>query len=110
MNRVALACENGSISEVFGKTEEFLLLDLEDGKVLRQQNITVSRDWYQSIAEYLIEQQTDVVICGAIGRGARSTFAGANVKVYGGVTGEIGKITEDYLKGNLVFNPMAGMT
>ncbi len=110
MTRVALAFDNGSVSEVFGKTEAFRLYDIEDGKIVRDQLIQVSREWYQSIAEHLIEQEADVVICGSIGRGARSTFAGAGTKVYGGVTGTAEQTMQDYLSGNLVFNPMAGMT
>ncbi|MCR5487691.1 MAG: dinitrogenase iron-molybdenum cofactor biosynthesis protein [Lachnospiraceae bacterium] len=110
MQRVALSYEDGHVSESFGNAKEFRLYDIEYGKIIRQQSVKVSQDWYQSIAEYLVGQETDVVICGQIGRGARSTFAGAGVKVYGGVTGDADKTMKDFLDGSLVFNPMAGMT
>ena len=47
----------------------------------------------------------DVLICGGIGGGAQIALAEAEIKLYGGVSGDADEAVNAYLEGKLDFNP-----
>ncbi len=106
--RIALAYKDGNVAD-FKEAEEFGLYDIENGKINLAQNISVRKDWYMSASEFLAEQESDAVICGNIGRGARASFKEAGIVVYGGVEGKADDAIKAFIDGTLSFDPLAGM-
>ena len=45
------------------------------------------------------------MICGGIGSGARNALKSFDIQLYSGVIGNCDEVIENYLTGNLVFNP-----
>ncbi|MBO5704521.1 MAG: NifB/NifX family molybdenum-iron cluster-binding protein [Alphaproteobacteria bacterium] len=54
---------------------------------------------------FLSLKKVDVLICGGIGGGAQMALSNAGIILYGGVKGFADDAVNDYLKGNLIFNP-----
>ena len=58
-----------------------------------------------ALSGFLSQGEVDVLICGGIGGGAQSALAEAEIKLYGGVSGDADEAVNAYLEGKLDFNP-----
>ena len=103
--RIAVTYENGQVFQHFGHTEKFKIYDTEDGKILSSQVVSTNGQGHGALAEVLHALQTDVLICGGIGGGARNALDAAGIKLYGGVTGDADAAVAALLGGNLAYNP-----
>ena len=103
--RIAVTYENGEIFQHFGHTEQFKLYDVQDGKVLSSQVVDTNGSGHGALAGILTALKVDVLICGGIGGGARAALEAANIKLYGGVSGQADQAVEALLAGTLDFNP-----
>ena len=106
--RIAVADNEGKVAD-FKDAGIFLLFDIENKNVTLGQSVTVSKDWYMSVPEFLAEEETDAVICKGIGRGARASFREAGIEVYGGVDDSCENAVKGFIEGRLNFNPLAGL-
>ncbi len=103
--RIAVTYENGEIFQHFGHTEEFKIYDIENGKVVSTQIADTNGNGHGALAGMLSSLNVDMLICGGIGGGAQAALAGANIKLYGGVSGNADAAVEAFLADNLEFNP-----
>ncbi len=103
--RIAVAYDNGEIFQHFGRTEQFKVYDIEDGKVTSSKIVGTNGQGHGALAGVLGELGADVLICGGIGAGAQNAVSMAGVKLYGGVTGSADEAVSAYLSGSLDFNP-----
>jgi predicted Fe-Mo cluster-binding NifX family protein len=94
--------EGATVSQHFGHTPEFLIVTINDGKI-------VSREVYQSPGHEpgllpRIMQQFGVthVIAGGLGNKAREMFNERNITVISGVTGSIDDAVRALVEGRLV--------
>ena len=58
-----------------------------------------------ALSGFLSQGEVDVLICGGIGGGAQIALAEAEIKLYGGVSGDADEAVNAYLEGKLDFNP-----
>lgn len=103
--RIAVTYENGEIFQHFGHTEEFKVYEVEDGKVVSGEVVSTNGNGHGALAGVLTALNADVLICGGIGGGAQVALANAGIKLYGGVSGNADKAVEQFIAGNLEFNP-----
>lgn len=103
--RIAVAYDNGEIFQHFGRTEQFKVYDIEDGKVTSSKIVGTNGQGHGALAGVLGTIGADVLICGGIGAGAQNAVSMAGVKLYGGVTGSADEAVSAYLSGSLDFNP-----
>ncbi len=103
--RIAVTYENGSIFQHFGHTEQFKVYDVENGEIVNESVIDSNGAGHGALADMLSAINTDVLICGGIGGGAQMALAKANIKFYGGVSGNADEAVKAYIAGNLEFNP-----
>lgn len=103
--RIAVAYDNGEIFQHFGRTEQFKVYDIEDGKVTSSKIVGTNGQGHGALAGVLGELGADVLICGGIGAGAQNAVSMVGVKLYGGVTGSADEAVSAYLSGSLDFNP-----
>ena len=82
--RIAVTYENGQISQHFGRTEQFKLYDVDDGKIINEQLVGTMGAGHGALAGFLKNAQTDVLICGGIGGGAQMAMQEAGIALYGG--------------------------
>ncbi len=103
--RIAVTYENGMIFQHFGHTQQFKVYDVQDGKVVSTQVVDTNGSGHGALAGVLNALNADILICGGIGGGAQMALAAANIRLYGGVSGEADEAVEALLAGQLDFNP-----
>ena len=79
--KIAVTYENGNVFQHFGRTEQFKVYDIVDGKVAGVQ----------------------VLSCGGIGAGAQAALAQSGIQLYGGVSGNADEAVDAFLAGNLAY-------
>ena len=65
--KIAVTYDNGNVFQHFGKTENFKVYQVEDGKVLSSEVMSSNGTGHGALAGLLAEQGVDVLICGGIG-------------------------------------------
>lgn len=102
--RIAVTYENGQIFQHFGRTENFKVYDVEDGKVISSEVIGNNGTGHGALAGLLAGKGVDVLICGGIGGGAQMALAQAGVKLYGGCSGTADDAVAALLAGDLAYS------
>lgn len=104
---IAVAYENGEVSQHYGQCKSFKIYEVSEGAVIDSAVVTAIDNGHEELAAYLLDYNTDALICGGIGDGARSPLDDAGIQVYTGVTGSADKSIEDFLSGALKYDPAA---
>lgn len=103
--RIAVTYENGNIFQHFGRTEQFKLYDVEDGKIVKTEVVSTNGSGHGALAGVLSAAKADVLICGGIGGGAQRALAESGIELYGGVSGDANQAVNAFVAGNLAFDP-----
>ncbi len=103
--KIAVTYENGNIFQHFGRTEQFKVYDITDGKVKNAEIVGTNGNGHGALAGILSELKVDTLICGGIGAGAQAALSNASITIYGGVSGSADKAVEALLMGKLNYNP-----
>lgn len=85
--RVATTYDNGNIFMHFGRSEQFKIYDIQDGKVLNEQVVGTGGTGHGALAGLLANGGVDTLICGGIGGGAINALTQAGITVYAGAQG-----------------------
>lgn len=99
--RVAVTYDNGNVFEHFGRTEEFKVYDIEDGKVINSQVVGTNGEGCGALAGILNVAQVDVLICGGIGGGAQRALQEAGIRLCAGVSGNTDEAIKAFINGTL---------
>lgn len=102
--KIAVSYENGEVFQHFGHTKEFKLYTVEDGKVIAEEIVPTMGSGHGLLADLLLLNGVNVVICGGIGGGARAALAEKGIALRGGVTGSADEAVRAYLAGTLQFD------
>ena len=105
--KVAVTYEAGQVYQHFGHCAEFMIYELEDGRILSSDLVNTQGQGHSALAGFLKELQVNVLICGGIGGCARCALDAAGIAIYGGVHGDVEDAVVDFLAGNLHFDPNA---
>ena len=100
--KIAVTYDNGNVFQHFGKTENFKVYQVEDGKVLSSEVMSSNGTGHGALAGLLAEQGVDVLICGGIGGGAKDALTEAGITLCAGAEGNTDQAVEAYLAGELV--------
>ena len=103
--RVATTYDNGNIFMHFGRSEQFKIYDIQDGKVLNEQVVGTGGTGHGALAGLLANGGVDTLICGGIGGGAQMALSQAGIKLYGGVTGKADDAVNALLNNKLNYDP-----
>lgn len=102
--RIAVTYENGQIFQHFGRTEQFKLYDVADGKIINEQVVGTNGAGHGALAGFLKNAKVDVLICGGIGGGAQMAMQEAGISLYGGNMGGADEAVKAFLAQTLVQN------
>ena len=102
--KIAVTYENGNVFQHFGRTENFKIYDVENGKVTASSIINTSGNGHGALAGFLKSYNVDTLICGGIGAGAKSALAEAEITFYGGVLGNTDQAVNDLLDNKLNYD------
>ena len=99
--RVAVTYDNGNVFGHFGRTEQFKVYDIEDGKVVNSQILGTNGEGCGALAGILNIAKVDVLICGGIGGGAQRALQEAGIKLYAGASGNTDAAVDALIAGTL---------
>ena len=99
--RVATTYDNGNIFMHFGRSEQFKIYDIQDGKVLNEQVVGTGGTGHGALAGLLANGGVDTLICGGIGGGAINALTQAGITVYAGAQGNCDACVEALIAGTL---------
>lgn len=100
--KLAVTYANGEVFQHFGKTENFKIYEIEDGKVVSSEVIGNDGLGHEALAGLLADKDVKVLICGGMGQGAKDALSEAGLEVYSGAVGDADAAVEAYLKGELI--------
>ena len=103
--RIAVTYADGMIFQHFGHTQQFKVYEVCDGSIVSSEVVDTHGSGHGALAGVLSALNADVLICGGIGGGAQMALAQAGIQLYGGCFGHADTAVEDFLAGNLRFNP-----
>lgn len=99
--RVAVTYDNGNVFGHFGRTEQFKVYDIEDGKVVNSQIFGTNGEGCGALAGILNIANVDALICGGIGGGAQRALQEAGIKLYAGASGNTDVVVDALIAGTL---------
>ena len=99
--RVATTYDNGNIFMHFGRSEQFKIYDIQDGKVLNEQVVGTGGTGHGALAGLLANGGVDTLICGGIGGGAINALTQTGITVYAGAQGNCDACVEALIAGTL---------
>ena len=103
--KLAVTYENGEVFQHFGRTEQFKIYDIEDGKIVSSEVVGNNGFGHGSLAGYLKSLGVTTLICGGIGGGARNMLGDAGITVYPGAFGNADKQVDAFIEGSLNYDP-----
>ena len=99
--RVAVTYDNGNVFGHFGRTEQFKVYDIEDGKIVNSQILGTNGEGCGALAGILNIAKVDALICGGIGGGAQRALQEAGIKLYAGACGNTDAAVDALIAGTL---------
>ena len=100
--KIAVTYEDGNVFQHFGRTENFKVYDVEDGKVVSAEVMGSDGVGHEALAWLLKDSGIDALICGGMGQGAQDALAEAGIEVCAGAEGDADAAVEAFLRGELV--------
>lgn len=100
--KIAVTYDNGNIFQHFGRTENFKVYEVEDGRVVSSRVIGSNGIGHGALAGLLADNTIEVLICGGLGGGAMNALMNAGITVVAGAEGDADAAVESYLRGELV--------
>ena len=105
--KIAVTYENGQVFQHFGKTQQFKIYDIQQGKVGPSLVTGTGGQGHGALAGLLRALGISVLICGGIGPGAQEALKSLDITVIPGITGDADQAVQDFVDGKLVPNTEA---
>lgn len=99
--RIAVASEGTKITEHFGHCINFMVYDVENGKIVKEVSTPNPGHKPGFLPNFLADMGVNVIISGGMGGGAVDIFNERDVEVVIGIPGDSKTAVEKYLKGEL---------
>lgn len=101
MMKIAVASDNGKVTEHFGHCESFLLFEVKNGEILARETVANPGHRPGYLPNFLAGRGVNVIISGGMGGGAVAIFNERNVEVIVGARGDAEEAVNAYMKGML---------
>lgn len=103
--RIAVTYENEQVFQHFGHTEQFKIYETLESKIIDSKIIGTNGQGHEALAGFLKNNNVEILICGGIGGGAINALTEAEIKYYGGVSGNADQAVQKFLENKLEYNP-----
>lgn len=101
--KIAVPMAQGELCSHFGHCEVFGVVDVEDGKVIKEEYLTPPPHAPGVIPNWLADQKVNVVLTGGMGPMAQNLMRQNGIEVITGVSGgSLSNVIDAYLKNELV--------
>ncbi len=99
--KVAVTCFHDEVFAHFGRTPEFAIYQVEDGKIVKEERVAAPAEGHGALVGFLKTQNVNTLICGGIGGGAVNALRAAGIEVFTGASGKVREQAESLLAGQL---------
>ena len=99
--KIAIPVFHTKISPRFDQTQGFVLLEIEDAKVISSENLATKGWPVIEKLKQIVHLEVDTVICGAIDRASLQYLSLNRVRIYSWVTGEVDDAVACFLNNNM---------
>lgn len=99
--KIAVTYENGQVFQHFGRTEQFKVYEVEDGRIVSSQVMSTNGTGHEALADFLAGNDIATVICGGVGGGMMQALNIVGIEVCAGVQGDADAAVQAYLNGEL---------
>ncbi len=99
--RIAIALEGEEVSQHFGHTTHFCIIELEAGKSIQTEKLSLQDGDCHTIPVFLQQNQINKLVVGGIGQGAVERLQEANIGVICGAQGTLASVIEALEENNL---------
>lgn len=96
--RIAIATDKGFVSAHFGRCPSYTIVDIEEGKVTKSEEIANPGHSPGFLPGFLADKGVSVVIAGGMGPRAKGHFAENNIQVITGVQGKVEEVIERFVR------------
>ncbi len=108
MEKIVAGVDGRTISPYFGRSKQFLVFDVEDGKIVKVETFkNPGHTLISNPPKFVSKLGVAAVIGGTVGRIAFNIMKKHGIKVIAGASGDAIKAVEEYLKGRLVLDESA---
>ena len=101
MIKIAVASEGKNVTEHFGHCANFLIYNVENGKIANEESIPSPGHKPGFLPNFLADRGVNVIISGGMGGGAVTIFNERNIEVIVGARGDAEEAVKAYMKGTL---------
>lgn len=101
MMKIAVASENGMVTEHFGHCQGFIIFDTENNQIIKKETVENPGHRPGFLPNFLNDMGVNVIISGGMGNGAIDIFNEKDIEVIVGASGNSKTAVENYLKGSL---------
>jgi len=99
--KIAVASENGMVTEHFGYCEGFNIFETENNQIVKSESVLSPGHSPGVLPNMLNDMGVNVIIAGGMGGGAVEIFNAKGIEVILGAKGSAEAATNSYLKGEL---------
>ncbi|OPX91585.1 NifB/NifX family molybdenum-iron cluster-binding protein [Pelotomaculum sp. PtaB.Bin117] len=101
--KIAMPYNHGRLNEHFGISQEFVVFNVEDGKINGKQVISSStlQHNHGGLADLFTREGVKVIIAGGIGPPMLNALQSVGFEVVTGASGDAEKVASDFLSGQL---------
>ena len=103
--KLAVTYENGMVFQHFGKCQNFLIANIEEGQMIQKSLLPSNGQGHGALVSLLKAADVDVLICGGCGEGARKALKEAQITVISGAIGNAEVAIDAYRNGALNDQP-----
>ena len=100
--KIAVSCNGSNIWAHFGHCENFMMFDVEGGKIVSSESVPNPGHKPGFLPNFLADRGANVIISGGMGGGAVDIFNERGVEVVVGASGDAKAAVEAYLRGELI--------
>jgi predicted Fe-Mo cluster-binding NifX family protein len=99
--RIAISTEGEFVSAHFGRCPSFTLVDIENGKLIKKEEVVNPGHQPGAIPQFLHQKGANCIIAGGMGMRAISFFEEYGIQAIVGISGKIDDAIEQIKKGSL---------
>lgn len=99
--KIAISTDSGFVSAHFGRCPVFTIAEIEDGKVLKVEEINNPGHQPGFLPVFLAEQGVKYIVCGGMGNKAQALFVEKEITPIIGVSGKINEVIDEFAQGRL---------
>jgi predicted Fe-Mo cluster-binding NifX family protein len=99
--RIAISTDGEFVSAHFGRCPTFSIIEIENGKIVKQESIENPGHQPGFIPQFLHQKGVACIICGGMGRRATSFFSEYGIQTIVGVSGTVAETLQKLQDGTL---------